>query len=61
MTIHDLEFVSAVRAEDEFELKENGIDVATSEKKCVVDKIVIVLQANLRELSRIPGQVRGNS
>jgi hypothetical protein len=42
-----LKFVRAVRAEDEFELEKNRIDIATGEEKCVVDKVMIVLQPNL--------------
>jgi hypothetical protein len=40
------EFVGSVRAEDELELKENRIHVASGEEKCVVDEVVIVLQPN---------------
>jgi len=42
-----LKFVCTVRAEDEFELKKDRIDIATGEEKCVVDKVMIVLQPNL--------------
>ena len=56
--MHKLEFVSAVGAEDEFELKKDRIDVTIREEKVFVEKIVIVLQTDLRELGRIPGQVR---
>ena len=47
MTIHDLKFVSAVRAEDEFKLKKHGIGIATGQEKRVIDEVVIVLQTNL--------------
>ena len=46
MTMHDLKFVSAVRAEDEFELKKDRIDVAIGEEKVLFQKIVIVLQSD---------------
>ncbi len=46
-----------MRAEDEFELEENRIDVTAGQEKCFVEKVVIVLQTDLRELGRIPGQV----
>ena len=54
----DLEFVRAVRAEDEFELEEDRIDVAAGEELVLLQEIVIVLQPDFRELRRIPGQVR---
>jgi hypothetical protein len=46
--------VRPVRAEDEFELKENRIDLAISEKEVRFQKVVIVLQSQLREFRRIP-------
>jgi hypothetical protein len=45
-------------AEDEFELEENGIDVAAGEEGVRLQEIVIVLQAELRELRGIPREVR---
>jgi hypothetical protein len=39
-----LEFVSAVRAQDEFELEKNRIDLPFGEEKVFLKKIVIVLQ-----------------
>jgi hypothetical protein len=53
--------VGAMRAKDEFKLQENGIYIATGQKECVVEKIMIVLQTDFRELSRIPGQVPADS
>ena len=53
--------MGAVRAEDEFELEKNGIDVATGQEKVVFEKVVIVLQPDFRELGRIPGQVRADA
>src|SRR6266851_1954920 len=50
--------MGSVCAEDEFKLKKDRIDVTIGEKKVFVEKIVIVLQTDLRELGRIPGQVR---
>ena len=47
MTMHNLEFVSAVCAENEFKLKKDRIDVAIGEKKVFVEKVVIVLQTDL--------------
>jgi hypothetical protein len=47
MTMHNLKFVGAVRAENEFKLKKDRIDVAIGEKKVFVEKVVIVLQADL--------------
>jgi hypothetical protein len=50
MTRHEeiaLEFVGAMRAENEFELKENRIHVASGKEECVVDKVVVVLQPDL--------------
>ena len=42
---HVSKFVRPVRAEDEFELQENGIDLAISEEEVRLQKIVIVLQS----------------
>jgi hypothetical protein len=36
--------VGTVRTEDEFELKENRIDIAGREEKVFLEKIMIVLQ-----------------
>jgi len=47
MTVRNLKFVSAVRAENEFKLKKDRIGVAIGEKKVFVKKVVIVLQADL--------------
>ena len=47
-------------AEDEFKLKKDRIDVSPGEEKRVIDEVVIVLQSDFRELSRIPGQVRAD-
>jgi hypothetical protein len=44
---HDLEFVSTVCAENEFELKKDRIDIAIGEKKVFVEKVMIVLQTDL--------------
>ncbi len=41
------ELVGAMRAENEFELEENGIDVATGEEEIFFQKIVIVLKPDL--------------
>ena len=49
-----LKLVGAVRAEDEFELQENGIDFATAKKEIRFQKIMIVLQPQLGEFSWIP-------
>jgi hypothetical protein len=49
-----------MRAEDEFELEKDRIDITIRQEKCFVEKVVIVLQTNLRELGRIPGQVRAD-
>ena len=57
---YDLKFVGAVRTEDEFELQENRIDVATGQEKGFVEKVVIVLQPDFRELGRVPGEVRAD-
>jgi hypothetical protein len=56
-----LEFVGAVSAEDEFELEEDRIGVAAGEKHVLFQEIVIVLEPDLRELGRIPSQVRRNA
>jgi hypothetical protein len=47
--------VGAVRAEDEFELQENGIDLTVAEEEVRVEEVVIVLQSQLREFRGIPG------
>src|SRR6202043_2332440 len=57
----DLEFVSAVSAENEFELKKDRIGVATGQEKRVIDKVVIVLQTDLGKFGRVPCQVRGDA
>src|SRR5205807_900706 len=41
-----LKFVSAVGAEDEFELEKNRIDVATDKEEVLLEEIVIVLQSD---------------
>src|SRR5205085_5173389 len=43
--------------EDEFELEENGIDIPGGEEGVLLQKIVIVLQADFRKFRRIPGQI----
>jgi hypothetical protein len=50
--------MGSVCAENEFKLKKDRINVTIGEEKVFVEKIVIVLQTDLRELGRIPGQVR---
>ena len=42
---HDLKLVRSMRAEDEFELKENRIDLAIGEEEVRLQKIMIVLQS----------------
>ncbi len=44
---HNLKFVCAVRAENEFKLKKDRIDVAIGQKEVLGEKVVIVLQADL--------------
>ena len=44
----------AVCTEDEFELEKDGIDVATKQKKLVVDEVMIILQPDFTELRWIP-------
>src|SRR3954452_9237250 len=56
-----LEFVGAMSAEDEFELEENRIGVPAGEEFVLLQEIVIVLEPDLREFGRIPGEVRGNA
>jgi hypothetical protein len=51
------EFVRTMRTEDKFELEENGVSLARREEIVRVQKIVIVLQAQLGKLCRIPGDV----
>ena len=58
--MHKLEFVSAVGAEDEFELEENRVDVTPWQEEIFFEEIMIVLQSNLGELSGIPGEIRAN-
>src|SRR6266480_1131237 len=41
-----LKFVSAMRAEDEFPLKKNGLDLPSGEEKILLQKILIVLQSD---------------
>jgi hypothetical protein len=48
-------------AEDEFELEKNGIGVPAGEEVVRLQEIVVVLQSDFGELSRIPGEVRGNA
>ena len=52
--LHVSKLVRPVRAEDELELQKNGIDLAISEEEVRFQKIVIVLQSELREFRRIP-------
>jgi len=52
--LHVSKLVRPMRSEDEFELKENRIDLAISEEEVRLQKIVIVLQSQLREFRRIP-------
>ncbi len=40
------EFVRTMRAENEFKLQENGIDIAPGQKIIRAEKIVVVLQAD---------------
>lgn len=42
--LHELKFVRAMRAEDEFELKKDRIDVPSGKKKVLLQEVVIVLQ-----------------
>ncbi len=51
----------AVRAENEFELKENRIDVTIGQEEILLQKIVIVLQPELGELGRIPSEIARNA
>jgi hypothetical protein len=44
-----------MRAENEFELEENGIDVAAGEKEVLFQKVVVVLQSQFGKLGWIPG------
>src|SRR5213594_1751188 len=41
-----LKFVSTVRAEDEFPLEKNGLDLPCGEEKVLLQKILIVLQSD---------------
>jgi hypothetical protein len=50
-----LKLVSAVRAEDEFELQKNGIDLTVAEEEIRFEKVVIVLQSQFRKFCGIPG------
>ena len=43
---HDLKFVSAMRAKDEFPLEKNGLDLPCGEEKVLLQKILIVLQSD---------------
>src|SRR6266513_6087620 len=43
----NLKFVSTVRAEDEFPLEKNGLDLPCGEEKVVLQKILVVLQSDL--------------
>src|SRR5438552_16249648 len=56
-----LKLMRTVRAEDEFELKKNRIDIATGEKKVLLEKVMIVLQSDFRKLGRIPGEIGANA
>ena len=51
----------AVGAEDEFELEEKLIGLALRKEIIRFQEIVIVLQANLGKLRRIPGEIAGNA
>ena len=50
-------WLGAMRAENEFELEKNRIDVAIGEEEVLLQEIVVVLQPDLGKFSRIPGQV----
>src|SRR5581483_3742565 len=50
-------FVSTVRTENEFELQKERIDFALGQEEVLLEKIVIVLQAEFGKFSRIPGQI----
>src|SRR5438876_4943178 len=50
-----------MRAEDEFELKKNRIDIATRQEEILFEKVMIILQSDFRKLGRIPGEVRANA
>src|SRR5881275_2043810 len=50
-----LKLVGAVRAEDEFELQKNGIDLAIAEEEIRFEKVMIVLQSQFRKFCGIPG------
>lgn len=39
-----LELMRSMRAEDEFELKEHRIHIATGQEECLFEKIVVVLK-----------------
>src|SRR2546423_6437049 len=55
-----LKFVSTVRAENEFKLKKDRIDIAGGQEKVFGKEVVIVLQTDLGKFGRIPGQVRAD-
>src|SRR5689334_17681231 len=52
-----LKLMGAVGAKNELELKKNRVNVAAGQEKSVLQKIVIVLQADFGELGWIPGQI----
>ena len=43
---HDLKLVRSMRAEDEFPLEKNGLDLPCGEEKVLLQKILIVLQSD---------------
>ena len=49
--------MGAVRTEDEFELEEHRIDIPIGEEEIFFEEIVIVLQPDFGEFSRIPGEI----
>ena len=52
-----LELMSAVSAQNEFELQENRIHVASGEEKRRIEKVVVILEPEFRKFGRIPGQI----
>src|SRR5215468_387089 len=57
----NLEFVSTVRAENEFPLQKDRLDFPCREEKVFLQKILVVLQADFRKLSRIPRDIRAET
>jgi hypothetical protein len=56
-----LEFVSTVRAKNEFPLEKNRLDFPSGEEEIFFQKILIVLQSDFGKLSRVPGDIRAES